>query len=415
MEVCDILVHRLNINVAHFAKILPASRRGTWAPKGCRTTAWPQQTPRRWNVFHASVDARGSAILEFALVAPILIALILYSLFFSELVRARLKLQEAARYAAWEMGSHPLSDYGTARPSAAFERAKTATVRDAETRYASLDSLEPSHGDFLGRFEDVRVQISQSEVSWTDLSALAIRGATGGLLPAAIFRPLAAGTAPVLRDWGFNTQGRLRVEVGAAVRNRLLPARLLDQPGAGLFHVDFFGGRDLSRLAIHSRLSLIGDGWALPDGADAVIKDFRAGQHRDGADVSGLYRQVRRMGFLGIRGALEVAALRSLGPLRFVLPSPLGTYVVSHNYGPDPPGEQRRACNTPAYPQSARGGLNNLAKSSVVDGDHLKCFDTAPFRDQAGYHDSLYLQLFLSRGPWFMGCKRAQAEGEGCE
>ena len=363
----------------------------------------------------ACFNPLGTAILEFALVAPILIALILYSLFFGELLRARLRLQEVARYAAWETDSHPLSDYGTARPGPAFERAKSATERDAETRYASLDSLESAHGDFLGRFEDVRVQISQSEISWVDVPGLVVRGATGGLLPAAIFRPLAAGTGSVLRDWGFNTQGRLRVEVSATVRNRLLPARLLDQTGAGLFHVDFFGGRDLSRLVIHSRLSLIADGWAQPDGTDSVIKDFRAGQHRDGAHVSGLHRQVRRMGFLGIRGALEVAVLSSLGPLRFALPSPLGTYVVSHNYGSDPPGEQRRACNTPAYPQSARGGLNNLAKSSVVDGDHLKCFDTAPFRDQAGYHGSLYVQLFLSRGPWFMGCKHAMAEGEGCE
>src|SRR5215471_2451219 len=151
------------------------------------------------------INPRGSALLEFALVAPILIALILYSLFFSELLRAKLKLQEVARYAAWAMDSHPLSDYGTARPGAAFERAKTATVRDAETRYAALDSLEPAHDDFLGRFEDVRVQIFQSEISWVDLHSLVVRGATGGLLPAAIFRPLAAGTAPVLRDWGFNT------------------------------------------------------------------------------------------------------------------------------------------------------------------------------------------------------------------
>src|SRR5215471_6746543 len=103
------------------------------------------------------INPRGSALLEFALVAPILIALILYSLFFSELVRAKLKLHEVARYAAWEMGSHPLSDYGTARPVAAFERTRSATVRDAEARYVSLDSLEPARGDFLGRFEDVRV------------------------------------------------------------------------------------------------------------------------------------------------------------------------------------------------------------------------------------------------------------------
>ena len=60
----------------------------------------------------ACINSYGSATLEIALVAPILLALIFYSLVFTELVRARFKLQEGARYAAWELTSHPLSDYG---------------------------------------------------------------------------------------------------------------------------------------------------------------------------------------------------------------------------------------------------------------------------------------------------------------
>ena len=362
----------------------------------------------------ACINSYGSATLEIALVAPILLALIFYSLVFTELVRARFKLQEAARYAAWELTSHPLSDYGGAKPGEAFERAKSEVIRDSELRYGRLDSLDASGGsDFIVRFEGVGVQISQSEVSWVDLPALVARGATGGLLPAAIFLPLAAGTGRVLRDFGFNTQGRLRVEATATVRNRLLPSRLLDEPARGLFRVGFFGGQDLSRFALTSRLVLIADGWALSDGADSVMKDYRAGQHGDGAHASGLYRQVQRMAFHGIKSELERRRFTSLGPLTLLLPSPVGTYVVSHNYGPERDRQNRRSCNTPAYPPSACGGLNNLAQSSLSDDDRLKCFDTAPFRDQASYQDSLYVQLFLSRGRWFMGCKNAQAAGSG--
>jgi hypothetical protein len=334
---------------------------------------------------------RGNAILEFALVLPILIALILYSLFFSELVRVKLKLLEVVRYAAWEMGSHPLSDYGTASPEKAFERAKAQTIRDAQDRYASLDSVELTRSSLLGQIEELELGITQADAPWIAADAASPPGGQGDGWSEAIFGALASGPARLLKGWGYNTAGQLRIDANA---------------------VDFFGGRNLTRLSLRTSLTLIADGWALPDGADSVMKNSRAGQHREGSQSSGLYRQVQRMGFLGLRARLEhVPAVSSvLGLLNSVAPDPTGTYVVSHNYGPDPPGAYGRGCNAPTYPASARGGLNNLQKVSILDSDRPRCFDTAPFRDQASYEDSLYIQMFLARGSWFMGCKNAQAD-----
>jgi hypothetical protein len=70
-----------------------------------------------------------------------------------------------------------------------------------------------------------------------------------------------------------------------------------------------------------------------------------------------------------------------------------------------------RECNyLQEYPLEARGGLNHLARSGSLDHERPACFDTAPFRDQARYEDSLYLRIFAARGAFFMGCKRAQAD-----
>lgn len=355
---------------------------------------------------------RGNATLEFALVLPILIALILYGLFFSELIRVKLKLQEVVRYAAWEMASHPLSDYGTGRPDRAFERARAQTMREAQARYSGPDTAELTGSGLLGQIEKLDLRIAQSDAPWVEATASSPPGTQGNDWSEAIFGALASGPARWLRDWGFNSAGRLRIDAEAVLGNRLLPGHFLDQSSGGFFRVDFFGGRDLSRLSLRAGLTLLADGWSLPDGADSVMRNSRAGQHQIGHQPSGLYRQVQRMGFLGIRGRFEhVPAVSSvLGLLRSVAPDPTGTYVVSHNYAPDPPGAYSRGCNAPTYPASARGGLNNLQKSSILDSDRPRCFDTAPFRDQASYEDSLYIQMFLARGSWFMGCKTAQCE-----
>jgi hypothetical protein len=231
-------------------------------------------------------------------------------------------------------------------------------------------------------------------VSWVEPSNQAISGGDQGSWSRSVFGALSAGPARVLAGWGFNTRGQLRVDVDGALANRLLPIR------------------DLSRIHLRSSMALIVDDWALPDGADSVMREARAGQHREGHQPSGLYRQVRRMAFLGIRDRLEgLPAISSvLNLLRSVAPNPIGTYVVSHNYAPDPESASSRECHLPGYPEAAAGGLNNLAKFSKLDSDRPKCFETAPFRDQASYDDSLYVQLFLARGGWFMGCKNAQAD-----
>ena len=108
----------------------------------------------------------------------------------------------------------------------------------------------------------------------------------------------------------------------------------------------------------------------------------------------------------GLPGAST--ALRLLGR---AAPDPTGTFVVSHNYGSELGNETAAECRyLERYPERARAGLNNLATASLVDHERPACFDTAPFRDQAKYEDSLYVRLFEARGSWFMGCKHSGAD-----
>lgn len=358
-------------------------------------------------------STRGSALVELAIVLPLLVAVLLYSLFFTELIGAKLRLLEASRFAAWELTAHPLSDFGRGAHDRAFELASRKTLSETRERFARIGpATDRADGSFVASFEDFDLRLHQSPPSRADSEVGERVG--GGVWGASVLGALSGGLGAVLRTWKFNDEGRVSVETSMRLTNRFLPSSYLDRSrGAGFFNVNLFGGRSLSTVPLKSRLTLIADSWTLSDGGDAMMRVRRAGWHRSGSHPSGLYLQVSRMTFLGLRNRLEHApALGSIaGFLRGLAPDPTGTFVVSHNYGPDPGGDWARRCNNlPGYPPGAIGGLNNLSRFSQLDDPRPDCFDSAPFRDQSRYEDSLYLRIFNARGSWFMGCKNPGAD-----
>ena len=362
---------------------------------------------------------RGQAITEFALVLPVMIVILLYSLYFTELVRAKLKLQEAGRYLAWEMTSYPLDDFGQAKHDRAFSVAQQPALLDALDRYRDLESIDDrAAGDFVVGYSNLKATLS-------NVAAPAISQP----LPTLVAHPFVGGLLGVLNGsarsayqlFGFNTKGKVQVELTVQLDNRLLPQHFLDENG-GFFQVDAWGGRNLQSLTLKNRFTLVASGWDLPDGADVEQHQSgpgspRAGVHRGGSD-QGIYTQVSRMRLLG--APQKVGTIPGFNQLRGLIgnfiPDPLSsTYVVSHNYFASGDSNIRtRGCERdPGH--GARWGMNNLENGNGSNGPGLdyeqrNCYDTAPFRDTSRYQDSQYRSLFLSRGPYFMGCKKAQAD-----
>ncbi len=347
---------------------------------------------------------RGSTTVEFALVVPLLVSILMFSMFLTEQVRAKLKLQEASRYVAWEMSSYTLSDYGTADHDQAFEVARQAAVTEAAERYQDFDSVEPEgrFGFMLGS-EPMQVTIENQTVAGVDLTRAFPGGAggSGSEASAAVGKPLNF----FLDHFRFNTGGQVQVEVSSTIVNRLLPQRYLQKEARGFFDVDNWGGRDLSSMPVKNRYTLIANGWHLPDGGDALVKAKRAGVH-DGGSKHGMHLQVDRMTFLGANNYLDDVGLDRLGSVaNFILPDFTGPFVVAHNYLP---AESANNCNKPGH--GAQKGLNNLDAYPGLDDSNQRCFDTLPFRDTQAYEKSLYRQIFMARGEHFMGCKNAQAD-----
>ena len=337
----------------------------------------------------------GAATVELVLLAPLFMLLVYAGLLLVDLVHARLKLQEASRYLAWEMTSYPLSDYGSGRNERAFAAASKAAVEEAMARYRDLDSAEDGPPRGFGVELSGLTATVQNEPVPFDAPTLPLLTGDGGTWSARTLARLARGPRALLAGFGLNLEGQVVAELSVRFRSRLLP----------WLHLG-------SELPLRSRFTLIADGWQLADGAAATIAGGRAGNHRSGKSPSGLWLQVDRMHFLGDRGFAGQALPQlgsALGVLPVALPSFSGTFVVSHPYGPG------KACEgIPGYPsagipaQDARGGLSNLKE--LVDFPRPACFDTAPFRDTQEYEASLYGRLFRARGAHFMGCQNAQAD-----
>src|SRR5512140_309580 len=87
---------------------------------------------------------RGAATVEFALIVPVLVMILFFSMYLTELVRAKLKVQEFARYVVFERTSHPLSDFATADEDKACTDAKKEVNDEADERFKDMDSAEPN-------------------------------------------------------------------------------------------------------------------------------------------------------------------------------------------------------------------------------------------------------------------------------
>lgn len=346
---------------------------------------------------------RGAAIVEFALVVPLLVSILMFSMFLSDIVRAKLKLQEASRYTAWEMTSYTLSDFGGANHDQAFDTAQQAAVEEANERYGDLDSLEPQGKfGFMVKAEPMQVKVQNQTVAGIDLSRVFEgNGGVGNEASNAVGKTLNF----FLDHFRMNTKGQVEVETTSQLGSIGLPRRYLQQDNRGFFDVDNWGGRDLSNLPVKNRYTLIANGWHLPDGGNAIMAPKQAGVH-GGGSRHGMALQVNRMTFLGVGNYMDKVGLGALGEVaNFVFPDFLGPFVVANNYEP---AEEAQECNKQKH--GAMKGLNNLNKYPGLDDPAQRCFDTAPFRDTQAYDDSLYRKIFMARGNSFMGCKNEQAD-----
>lgn len=368
-------------------------------------------------------------MVEFALTVPLLVTILMFSMFITDIARVKLKMQEASRYAAWEMTSHLLTDFGSHDHDGAFNVAMQETLKDVKERYKDLDSVEDNAGteSMIFKYGQLNVTLENQQVALISNPALVLGG--GGGFFSDMINAVNGGVSKVIDIWGFNPKGQVQARVEMEVENKFLPKGFLDGVG-GMYNTDHHGGVNLAKLKMHNRFAMIASGWHLADGADQTVSDKTntAGDHNDGSK-GGMWSQVDQMTYLGLKNAAQskIGGLADVAKY-FPIPQFWETFVVSHNYGlEDRPERQpgggphgQHLCNVETRRAGGYNGLHNMAtdkgshprllKGGSYDDYRMRCFDTAPFRDQAAHEKSLYRDVFMARGEWFMGCQNQMAD-----
>ena len=339
---------------------------------------------------------KGSSVVEFAIVSTILVPLIMYSMFFVDIAKVRLKTQEMARYAAWEMTSFPLSDYDSGSHSAFFNQAAQNVKDDLVKRYSDdlrADTVSGKHVDFMtGEFEfasaDVTIknqetkllpggQLKGSNLEWVGDMLNQVNGGINWLLGSA---------------WKFNTKGQIRVDVAVHFRQNFIPNVFVQE-----FYENEMAPEGINNLRFEDHLVLVADSWTLLDGQDVYPP---GGYSQHGNDAL-LYKQTNRVLWLG---ATQIPLLGSI--LNFF--AKIQNWPLLRDLIDVAPFATRVASI------ASRGNDANKANDIKVDVDCGETeIHTTPMREkQLNPKQSEYGKTYLKRGDWYMGCP--QAEKESC-
>jgi hypothetical protein len=383
-------------------------------------------------------ERSGQALVEFAIVAPLIVMVLLFAIWFYELVHVKLKVQEAARYAAWEATAYPLHDYDKG-PSELSNLASDMVQKvraDTTQRYMDMDgrddTLSLSNRVFAASWTPPLVIMSnqQEEVIYGGPIVNLIFG-----IGAAIFDFISAltyknfnmvamtmitaskqgeqwgGGAMKYRmfgnsAWGFNRSGYFDTRVAVVVQNewfnRGVQGKLLGGSG-GMLMLNHY-------VTLIEKNGVLADPWHLPTGDRVYGNATRPGYSQNSPYwkqvdriymVSSSARNVAKGWITGFK-AMMLAALAFTGSMSmppnlsdedFLRPS-----VVSGNYTDLDAGKvdivqdrgSTRYDTAPVGPEQQTGGQGGQNKNDIL----------------GEYHKTL-----KTRGEHFMGCDKVMSLG----
>ena len=362
---------------------------------------------------------KGQALTEFALVVPIIVMILLFSIWFTELVTIKLKVQEAARYVAYETTSYAMHDYskGPSSLSGLANKAMNGATKEAVRRYADLDSTTTSSlGSRIFSAKWTRPVIfavnQQEEAVYGGAIVnfiFGIAAAVIDLFSAMQFKngnvvamALVAlgkdwGGARTARmfgssEWGFNRSGYITATVSTYVTNKWFNRGVgsMILPNFGVFLMDSHG--------------VLADSWRLNKGGDVYGNTTRPGAGK--ADKTAFWKQVDRIYFVNKR-------TRSVGKGIINVFKGIMMIALATSLTTSPSLGQGDFMKTAVVSKNYKGNAKSGQVEIKQDRGATKTYDSAPVCASCSGGESLkpYGESLKGRGKNFMGCKREMSLG----
>jgi hypothetical protein len=385
-------------------------------------------------------------VAELAIVAPVFVAIILWSFYFHDLVTTKLKLQEAARFVTWEFTVFPLQDYKQpvdagrdavkAANDALYAAAKGKVIADADRIYRHLDSAYtggngPSSPWSTRTWQGV-TKIDNDDAGIFDAAGAAAQmdslfnqlgfggSGVGGEIVGKVLNLLNQGAEAYFGSWlGFDMKGYIKVDVQAQAKSVYMPKAFLQE-----FHNNKLLEAAAAQVTLKEHAALIVDTWRLEDGRDTQLPGHYdvtpdsdpAGartQLRNGVDRlmwGGLYAELESLPIIQqISQFVErffgsVKGLNNLDPMWM-----LKGKVVSKGY-------------LEAQDTSCPGGGDKVCQDFwqkpnyyIDSSEGIHRFHTIPYRTGNAYKDSEYYRTHRQFGRHMAHCKAAKMLPGGCQ
>lgn len=331
---------------------------------------------------------RGNATVEFAIIAPLMVALMLWSNYFYEVLYARIKTAEMARFIGFER---------TVRKDMA------GILAEAKSRYQDLDGS--TKGQALPKNYRNLLTVDGT-VSLADAPFGGDMGKTasdaGGGISAALQKVASVVGNVVGKLAGFlgfkTTEGAVRADVTFSLQNRVVPktiASLVVSSGNAL------------NLTLKDSFFMYHDTWRAWEPGD------QPGDPGYGTVQSRTQQRVRKVAYLGLT-QLASGALSSIGKVLSVIglewPFDDG-YIDSAVYirKPEDPGRYGDVFGTRTVP-----GDKLLAPVWKSEQSAVRAWDVGTLREKSGetsnggYDDNWPLRAYNCRGDFFQGQKQSK-------
>jgi hypothetical protein len=371
----------------------------------------------------------GQALAEFAIVTPLIVMVMLFAIWFVELVQIKLKVQEAARYAAWEATSYKLHDYkkGTSELSNLSSAMTTKVSLETIQRYSDLNSTTAgasiNNEIFAASWTPPLVFVidQQEELVYGGpivnflftiagsvfdiISALTYKGtATNPVAIALIAMGKDYGGAMTTRmfgnsDWGFNKKSYAMATVALMVKNNFV------NRGVGSMILP----SSIGTVMLTEKHAVLADSWNLEDGADAVSKG--GGRAGPGVSDGAYWNQVDRMYFM--RKPARQVGEGIIKAFKLLMDLANGMASIATHSSPDIGDKEMMQATVVSINYTDDQGTTGQV--SIQQDNGQKKYDTAPVGNTLdhGGGDLIkeYGKTLKARGKYFMGCDKEMSLG----
>ncbi|ATB41762.1 pilus biogenesis protein, TadE family [Cystobacter fuscus] len=335
---------------------------------------------------------RGSSTVEFAIMAPLLVVLVLWSNYFWEVLRVRIKVAEAARFIAFERTAR--KDLGQ-------------ITAEAQSRYQDLNGSDSGVALGSGFRNKLTLSFSASDKPAPvtgSMSGIGSSAGVGGML-GMVTSLVGSSVEGIVGQMGFDpSKGAVQSTVTARMENRIIPERIGQ-------YITGFSDNKLN-VGFTESVYVYHDTWRAWQPGDNP-------KNNQGVVESRVRERVQKVAYMGLLGSAAGSALSAIGTVLslFKLEYPFNNdFINKAVLVRKVPDSGYFSAPSPAGNRPTRTVPGDVLQAAYWESDDQACFNSCEpdeiknkrgVKNGGGRDDNWPMRAYNCRGPFFQGASKS--------